>query len=181
VPWSRKSRAIPLLPLWAVRPVQSLSVCTKVHFTFTPNNSVPNWCLIVMINCRFVVGTYVVRIPTRFLAVMKDILLSTRFEARSPYCEKRLRAASCLSVHVGRLGPPIGGFLLNFTFEYFSKIYLLFRVLSKSDKNNWYFACIPIYINPLNAELNPICPLLALFGAHLILHVSSKGLIFTSG
>jgi len=26
---------IPLLPLWAVRPVQSLSVCTTVHFTFT--------------------------------------------------------------------------------------------------------------------------------------------------
>jgi len=35
VPWSRKSRAILLLPLWAVRPVQSLSVCTTVHFTFT--------------------------------------------------------------------------------------------------------------------------------------------------
>jgi len=34
VPWSRKSRAIPLLPLWAVRPVQSLSACTRVHFTF---------------------------------------------------------------------------------------------------------------------------------------------------
>ena len=33
VPWSRKSRAIPLLPLWAVRPVQSLSACTSVHFT----------------------------------------------------------------------------------------------------------------------------------------------------
>ena len=28
VPWSRKSRAITLLPLWAVRPVQSLSACT---------------------------------------------------------------------------------------------------------------------------------------------------------
>jgi len=27
--------------------------------------------------------------------------------------------------------------------------------------------------NPLNAELNPICPLLALFGAHHILHVST--------
>jgi len=27
-------------------------------------------------------------------------------------------------------------------------------------------------LNPLNAELNPICPLLALFGAHHILHVS---------
>jgi hypothetical protein len=27
------SRAIPLLPLWAVQPVQSLSACTRVHFT----------------------------------------------------------------------------------------------------------------------------------------------------
>ena len=35
VPWSRKSRAIPLLPLLAVRPVQSFSDCTMVHFTFT--------------------------------------------------------------------------------------------------------------------------------------------------
>jgi len=35
VPWSRKGRAIPLLSLWAVRPVQSLSACTRVHFTFT--------------------------------------------------------------------------------------------------------------------------------------------------
>ena len=34
VPWSRKSRSIPLLPLWAVRPVQSLSACTRVHFTY---------------------------------------------------------------------------------------------------------------------------------------------------
>ena len=31
---------IPLLPLWAVRPVQSLSVCTRVHFTFTFYESV---------------------------------------------------------------------------------------------------------------------------------------------
>jgi len=35
VPWSRKCRAIPPLPLWAVRPVQSFSACTSVHFTFT--------------------------------------------------------------------------------------------------------------------------------------------------
>ena len=33
VPCSRKSRAIPLLPLLVVRPVQSLSASTKVHFT----------------------------------------------------------------------------------------------------------------------------------------------------
>ena len=34
VPWSRKSRVIHLLPLWAVQPVQSFSACTRVHFTF---------------------------------------------------------------------------------------------------------------------------------------------------
>jgi len=33
-----------------------------------------------------------------------------------------------------------------------------------------YFICM--YINPLNAELNPICYLLALLGAHHFLHVS---------
>ena len=32
--WPRKGRAIPLLPLWAVRPVQRLSLCTRVPFTF---------------------------------------------------------------------------------------------------------------------------------------------------
>jgi len=30
-----------------------------------------------------------------------------------------------------------------------------------------------VNINPLDAELNPICQLLALLGAHHILHVSS--------
>jgi hypothetical protein len=34
VPWSWKCRAIPLLPPWVVQPVQSLSACTRVHFTF---------------------------------------------------------------------------------------------------------------------------------------------------
>ena len=34
VPWSWKSRAIRLLPLWAVRPVQSLSACARVHCNF---------------------------------------------------------------------------------------------------------------------------------------------------
>jgi len=44
VPWSRKGRAIPLLPLWAVRPVQSLSACTRVTFTlnFTFHNTYYN-------------------------------------------------------------------------------------------------------------------------------------------
>jgi hypothetical protein len=34
-PQCQYSRAITLLPLWAVRPVQSLSACTRVTFTFT--------------------------------------------------------------------------------------------------------------------------------------------------
>jgi hypothetical protein len=34
VPWPWKSRAIPVLPLWAIQPVQSLSACTRVHFTY---------------------------------------------------------------------------------------------------------------------------------------------------
>jgi hypothetical protein len=32
LPWSWKSRAIPLHPLWAVRPVQSCRACSRVHF-----------------------------------------------------------------------------------------------------------------------------------------------------
>ena len=32
---------IPLLPLWTVRPVQSLSACTSVHFTFTYTSITP--------------------------------------------------------------------------------------------------------------------------------------------
>ena len=31
--WSKKSRAIPVFPLKAVRPEQNLSACTRVHFT----------------------------------------------------------------------------------------------------------------------------------------------------
>ena len=36
VPWSIKSRAIPLLPLLAVRPVQSLSACTVELYLYSP-------------------------------------------------------------------------------------------------------------------------------------------------
>jgi hypothetical protein len=35
VPWSWNGRAIPLLFLLAVRPVEGLSTCKRVHFTFT--------------------------------------------------------------------------------------------------------------------------------------------------
>ena len=32
---------IPLLPLWAVRPAQSLSICTRMHFNFTYTSTPP--------------------------------------------------------------------------------------------------------------------------------------------
>jgi hypothetical protein len=36
-----------------------------------------------------------------------------------------------------------------------------------------FIICVVVYgINPLKAELNPICHLMALLGAHHILHVS---------
>jgi len=57
VPWSRKSTAIPLLPLWAVRPVHSLSSRTRVHFTFTFTLS---WLRLLTV--RLVKG--IVSIPT---------------------------------------------------------------------------------------------------------------------
>ena len=37
VPWPWKGRAIPLLPLWTVRPLHSLSAWTSVHFIFCQN------------------------------------------------------------------------------------------------------------------------------------------------
>ena len=37
VPWSRKSRAISLLTLWAVQPVQSLSACTVQLYLYSPH------------------------------------------------------------------------------------------------------------------------------------------------
>jgi len=37
-----------------------------------------------------------------------------------------------------------------------------------------------VFFNPLNAELNPICRLLALLGAHHILHFSRVRVKYTS-
>jgi len=38
-----------------------------------------------------------------------------------------------------------------------------------------------VVVNPLNAELNPICHLLALLGAHHILHISWIRINYRSG
>ena len=57
------------------------------------------------------------------------------------------------------------------------------KTFVKVDRNNrWsifykrnYSAHIVHNTNPLNAELNPICHLLVLLGAHPILHISRIG------
>jgi hypothetical protein len=43
---------------------------------------------------------------------------------------------------------------------------------TKVNKQKVETKTLPSRINPLKAELNPICHLLALLGAHHILHVS---------
>jgi len=47
------SRAIPLLPLWTVRPVQSLSVCTRVHFYLLTKHTRPlanSWSVVISLS-----------------------------------------------------------------------------------------------------------------------------------
>ena len=46
VPWSLKSREIPLFPLWAVDPVQSISACTRMYFTFYIWKQTLNYCIL---------------------------------------------------------------------------------------------------------------------------------------
>ena len=52
VPWSWKGRAIPVLTLRAVRPVQSLSACARVRFTFTFTSK--QWSVTYCYTCAFV-------------------------------------------------------------------------------------------------------------------------------
>jgi hypothetical protein len=88
----------------------------------------------------------------------------------------------------GKTRLPLGGFSWSLIFWCFSKIcpenssfikiWQVYRVLcTKSSAHIWqylaeFFLGWQIF-NPLNAELSPICHLLALFGAHHIFHVST--------
>jgi len=71
VPWSWKSRTIPLLPLWAVRPVQSLSACTRVTFTFSLQFWISSLC--TSLNSLFLF--YVLLVPNIvFCAIFWNVL-----------------------------------------------------------------------------------------------------------
>ena len=104
VPWSRQSRAISLLPLWAVGPVQSLSASTGEHFKKNGN----------YIRCE----------TCRHFKKKKEEYLRDKINEH------------------------------------------------KANSKDHSITDIHHKFNPLNAELNPICCLLALLGAHHFLHVS---------
>ena len=71
VQWSRKGRAIPLLPLWAVRPIQSLRACTRMLFTLC--ESLPGLYNVYV--CRM---TPTLRINVSLSSALKDLRYGRR-------------------------------------------------------------------------------------------------------
>jgi hypothetical protein len=62
---------------------------------------------------------------------------------------------------------------LSLAIKNFCLQYLSIRLIAKSDVLTKMYVNTAVF-NPLNAELNPICHLLTLSGAHPIFHVSSR-------
>ena len=60
--------------------------------------------------------------------------------------------------------------ILHIICRYFCALYTKFHLPGLNG--SWVPHCSFTFFNPLNAELNPICHLLALLGDHHILHVS---------
>jgi len=97
VPWSRKSRAISLLPLWTVQPAQSLSACTRMHFTLLYSRLIAIsicsfltlWCLVFHCEHTYFLALW----PTERLGFCNygcpffhfDCLLSPSFRLHLPY------------------------------------------------------------------------------------------------
>jgi hypothetical protein len=66
----------------------------------------------------------------------------------------------------------IGLYSKNLLSYYYQLPFLLSKFGVKFMYRTEIYSCLHLFNNPLNAELNPICQLLALLGAHHILHVS---------
>ena len=69
--------------------------------------------------------------------------------------------------------------ILSIDWEVLGKIKLTGRRMNSMTSSQNFYVLLTVHlsifisvINPLNAELNPMCHLLALLGAHHILHVS---------
>ena len=76
VTWSWKSRAIPLFPLWVVLPVQSLSACTRVPFTF---------CLLVpLLQYLKLVTAFIRKCPSALESSKTELERKNQFILKSP-------------------------------------------------------------------------------------------------
>ena len=116
--WSRKSRAIRLLSVWAVRPVQSVSSCTRVHFTFTC--LLTAWCrdlLEKLTGLQLVKkfpAFYVTRRFNTTITSVRHLSLSWASPIQSTYqYPTSWRSILILSTHL-HLGLPIGLFPSGF-------------------------------------------------------------------
>jgi hypothetical protein len=76
--WSWKGRAIPLLPPWAVRSVQSLSACTRVTFTLT------SFFYLRLRNCAHKI-TSLYPVPNRINSVYSPLVNILKFNVRNDY------------------------------------------------------------------------------------------------
>jgi hypothetical protein len=85
VPWSRKSRAIPVLPLWAVRSVQSLCACTWVRFTL-PFTAIGNNNVVDKRN--YEVGTTSATIKFHKMMYGKDTYVVCDSGSSAEHCNK---------------------------------------------------------------------------------------------
>jgi len=115
--WSRKSRAIPLLPLWAVRPVQKLSACTGVYILILacPTN-LPN--------------TNILAVLGAFAKLRKGTLISVMYVCPSAWNNS------------APTGPVFTKFYVLVIFANLSQK-INIQVSFKFGKNNGYFTWIP--------------------------------------
>jgi len=77
---SRKSRPNPLLPLWVKRPVQNLSACTRVQYTFffNPYQKGGNTCTKTC--CHLHRAFYGIKAYTHFMVVDTNVSIIYRTE-----------------------------------------------------------------------------------------------------
>ena len=135
VPWSWKGRALPLLPQWAVQPVQSLSACTRVHFTFTftYRNTWEQigWATQSYIDCGCYYSTATCSTLLRLLLLQQDIpkpcrvLLHVQATTRDQCCRcrrhVRWRPMYAL-VRSGRRHPPVEACVRLFASQVYSSL-----------------------------------------------------------
>ena len=93
VSWSWKGRAIPLPTLWTVRPVQSLSACTRVHFTLLYPWSFQNRSM------QMLVWPWILRWFRSHLLKINTAMMSETPNAQWSCLRDRRTKAECFCIH----------------------------------------------------------------------------------